>query len=263
MKQITEIALDRAFYTLGRWAKREGSERFRLLKTLTFAERFAGGYQGKRVLELGSSLGLHLVAAKELGAVQAVGAEKFIFPEEGENDFLLCQEELDGLRRIWKEKGIEVVRHDLADPLPFPDGSFDLVVCNAVVEHLHTIHAHVFKEVFRVLSHGGFFVCTTPNLASILKRLRFLVGRSPLWDLRDYVTQGKRFTGHVREFTVPECRAMLSWSGFVPVKVVARPGYFRWRWFLMPKKIHHAVLFVFAWLSSRWGDLIYAAGRKP
>ncbi len=255
-------ALDRAFSALGGLAHREGSERFRLERTIDFVERCAGGYRGKRVLELGSSLGLHLVAAKEMGAGRVVGADKFIFPEEGENDFLLHPEELASLRRVWNEHGIEVVRHDLKDALPFADESFDLVVCNAVIEHLHTIHARVFSEAHRVLAMGGSFVFTTPNLVSLLKRLRFLLGRSPLWDLRDYFTSGDRFTGHVREFTVPECRTMLVWSGFAPVKVIARPGYFRWRWFLMQKKVHHAILFFIAWLSPRWGDLIYAAGRK-
>ena len=255
-------ALDRAFLSLGLLAKREGSERFRLEKTLDFVERFTGGYRGKRVLELGSSLGLHVIAAKEMGAASVVGADKFIFPEEGENDFMLHPEELDALRRAWKEKGIEVVRHDLADALPFPDGSFDLIVCNAVIEHLHKIHGRVFQEAHRVLATGGSFVFTTPNLASILKRLRFLFGRSPLWDLRDYVMSGERFTGHVREFTVPECRLLFVWSGFIPIKIVARGGYFKWKWFLMPKKFHHALLYFIAKLSSHWGDLIYAAGRK-
>ncbi len=259
----SHTALDRAFDTLGHLARREGSERFRLEKTLDFVERFAGGYRDKRVLELGSSLGVHLIAAKEMGASRVAGTDKFIFPEEGENDFLLHPEELDALRRVWNERGIEVVRHDLADPLPFADGSFDLVVCNAVLEHLHMIHGRVFAEAHRVLASGGSFVFTTPNLASLLKRLRFFVGRSPLWDFRDYFVSGAHFTGHVREFTVSECRAMLAWSGFYPKKVVARAGYFRWKWFVMPKKLHHAILHFVALLSSRWGDLIYAAGKKP
>lgn len=255
-------ALDRSFNALGLLAKREGSERYRLERTLAFIERVAGGYRGKRVLELGSSLGLHLVAAKAMGALTALGADKFIFPEEGENDFMLHTEELAALRRVWEQHGITVVHADLAETFPFADASFDLIVCNAVIEHLHGIHAHVFRESYRVLAPGGSFVFTTPNIASLLKRMRFLFGRSPLWDLRDYVMSGQRFTGHVREFTATECRTMLSWFGFLSPRVIARPGYFRWKWFVMPTKIHHAILFFLSWLTPRWGDLIYAAGRK-
>ncbi len=53
-----------------------------------------------------------------------------------------------------------VVAHGGA--LPFPDGCFDVVTANMVLEHLpHP--ARVFAEVGRVLRDGGAFVFVTPN----------------------------------------------------------------------------------------------------
>jgi SAM-dependent methyltransferase len=46
--------------------------------------------------------------------------------------------------------------------LPFRDESFDLVTANMVVEHLSD-PAQQFREVWRVLKPGGFFVFHTPN----------------------------------------------------------------------------------------------------
>jgi SAM-dependent methyltransferase len=47
--------------------------------------------------------------------------------------------------------------------LPFADGSFDLVTCNVVMEHLGEPEKAV-AEVARVLVRGGAFIVNTPNL---------------------------------------------------------------------------------------------------
>lgn len=46
--------------------------------------------------------------------------------------------------------------------LPFPDGSFDVVVADNVLEHLECPEI-VFREVARVLGPGGRFLVKTPN----------------------------------------------------------------------------------------------------
>ncbi len=49
------------------------------------------------------------------------------------------------------------------EELPFADGSFDLIVCIWVLEHLREPET-VFREVRRTLSPGGHFLFLTPNL---------------------------------------------------------------------------------------------------
>jgi len=46
--------------------------------------------------------------------------------------------------------------------LPFPDGEFDIVISDNVLEHLENPSA-IFSEVFRVLKKGGCFLVKTPN----------------------------------------------------------------------------------------------------
>ena len=59
-----------------------------------------------------------------------------------------------------------VVHHfERTDALPFEEGRFDIVICNAVLEHIHPHRrgAHL-REIWRVLKPGGlFFVFETPN----------------------------------------------------------------------------------------------------
>ncbi len=49
-----------------------------------------------------------------------------------------------------------------AGEIPYPDGSFDLVYSDNVLEHLEH-PAKVFNEVSRVLKPGGLFMFKTPN----------------------------------------------------------------------------------------------------
>lgn len=60
--------------------------------------------------------------------------------------------------------------------LPFASGTFDLVVCSWVLEHV-TAPAPVFSEISRVLKVGGHFVFLTPNADNFVTRINRLVPR--------------------------------------------------------------------------------------
>jgi SAM-dependent methyltransferase len=55
--------------------------------------------------------------------------------------------------------------------LPFPDGSFDSVLCCVSVDYL-TSPLEVFAEVSRVLRSGGLFICTFSNRLFPTKAVR-------------------------------------------------------------------------------------------
>ena len=72
--------------------------------------------------------------------------------------------------------GRELVAHDainicylyqsMADPLPLPDDSVDLVFSGESIEHITEADADaVCREAYRVLKHDGSFVLDTPNAA--------------------------------------------------------------------------------------------------
>jgi len=72
--------------------------------------------------------------------------------------------------------------------LPFPDNSFDLVLMQEVIEHLHDSD-QVFSEIRRVLNPGGFLLISTPSklmtgfwkLAGFLPiKLKRLICREPV-----------------------------------------------------------------------------------
>jgi SAM-dependent methyltransferase len=75
-------------------------------------------------------------------------------------------------------RGVEVVRMNLAGPLPFDDGSVDVIHSNQVIEHVLGTD-HFMREIFRVLRPSGWAVVSTNNLASLHNIAALLAGWQP------------------------------------------------------------------------------------
>jgi SAM-dependent methyltransferase len=76
----------------------------------------------------------------------------------------LCAEVsgIDLDERVLTNPHLDAAEVASADHLPYPDASFDLVVCDNVLEHLDHPEI-VLREVARVLRPGGSFLAKTPN----------------------------------------------------------------------------------------------------
>jgi len=94
-----------------------------------------------------------------------------------------------------RQRGIEAKVGDLDHGLPFSSDSFDVVLASEVIEHVLNVDL-LMEEANRVLRNTGFAVLTTPNLASLGRRLLLLMGKNPLVETR--WTEGS--AGHVRYF---------------------------------------------------------------
>jgi SAM-dependent methyltransferase len=101
--------------------------------------------------------------------------------------------------------GIEPVQANVEEPLPFEDGSFDVVVAGELFEHLQFPDALV-AEIGRVLRPGGVLVGSVPNAFRVQSRLRFLRGKPPEDD-----------PTHLRMFSPTALRRLL--SGFERVEL--------------------------------------------
>lgn len=84
---------------------------------------------------------------------------------------------------------------------------FDLVIMAEVLEHVFD-PVEVLKNVSSVLKTGGHIVITTPNFMTWTNRLKFLIGNF------EYQDQGMFDFGHIRWFTYPYLKEVLTKSGF-------------------------------------------------
>jgi 2-polyprenyl-3-methyl-5-hydroxy-6-metoxy-1,4-benzoquinol methylase len=117
-------------------------------------------------------------------------------------------EYLETLAQIASKKYQRVVCADLdAGPLPFKEGSFDIVVAGDVVEHCKHDRA-VMRELFRVTRPGGICIISLPNIAQIQYRFRLLLGRF------DYENAGVMCDEHLHFYTARSMKRLIEAAGF-------------------------------------------------
>ena len=101
--------------------------------------------------------------------------------------------------------GLRLVRSDLNDLLPLADGSTDVVMSLAVIEHLVEPLRHL-QESFRVLRPGGQLLLTTPSPRGkpVLEFLAYKLGVIDRAEIED----------HKNYFNSADLTGMLKLAGF-------------------------------------------------
>ena len=75
-------------------------------------------------------------------------------------------------------RGMIVAQADLEARWPYPDGHFDVVHANQLLEHLRQSD-HFLRELRRVLAPGGYALISTNNLASWHNVVSLMLGYQP------------------------------------------------------------------------------------
>ena len=176
------------------------NSRYRLAQDLDMVQRYAR--RGARVLEFGSCPLLLSLALHQMG-YDFHGLD--IAPERFAK--LIDQYQLD-IRKVDFE----------TQPVPWESESFDLIIFNAVFEHLRINLIATMTEVRRVMKTAGTLLLSTPNLRS-LRGLWMLLRHQASCHLgTDLYEQYERLNlyghmGHVREYTTREVSVFLSKVG--------------------------------------------------
>jgi 2-polyprenyl-3-methyl-5-hydroxy-6-metoxy-1,4-benzoquinol methylase len=163
---------------------------------------------GKRVLDVGCSSGYLARPLVERGCT-VVGIESD--PEAAEAARTMCEDVLVG--------DVEAMT------LPFENGSFDVILCGDLIEHLREPEQFVTR-MRPYLRDRGRLVLSTPNVANWAMRLSLLAGS---WR---YTERGILDRTHLHLFTRRTLVETLRRGGYrvveldftVPVPVVGTPG---------------------------------------
>ena len=106
--------------------------------------------------------------------------------------------------RLMKNFGKTVVNGTLFT-LPFPDQSFDCVICSEVIEHVR-YDEQIYSEFNRVLRHGGTLILGTPDYGSIIwVAIEFLY---------KHIIPGGYADEHITHYTLKSLRSITQKFGF-------------------------------------------------
>lgn len=176
---------------------------------------FQGERSRRRILEIGSFLGVVSISLKRLGFnVHATDIPEF--------------HRSSALRSLYERNEIPFDGLNLRNSkLPYPSDSFDAVVICEVLEHLNFNPLPVLLEINRVLKNDGYIYIGMPNQARIGNRVKLLFGMSIHHPIEYFFKQLDRNSNmivglHWREYTLDETVQLIEQMGFDAVV----KGYF-------------------------------------
>jgi len=112
------------------------------------------------------------------------------------------------IKKRFKRFGIGYRAYQSLNNLPFDDNSFEIIILSEVLEHLFSSPIPMFREIKRVLKPRGHLILTTPNVFSLPKRIKFLLGQNIYPSLEDFCTK-PFYSIHHREWGLNEIKTIL------------------------------------------------------
>ena len=157
-----------------------------------------------KLLEIGTS-GLIPVALKELCPDLEVHVTNFdkSLPEITEIEVSMNS----------KTRTVTAACVDLEhEPLPFADGTYDIVVCCEVLEHMEIDPMYMLAEVNRVSRDHASLLLTTPNVLSSRGLAKMLAGVEPYFYMQYH--KSREYNRHNYEYSTKSLYNLLTCAGY-------------------------------------------------
>jgi SAM-dependent methyltransferase len=184
--------------------------------------------------------------AAQMGLLTSVLGSSLTFLEVGPGDCALSFEVAKYVKQVYAIDVSETITRNAIFPenfqlilsdgcsVPLPGNTIDIAYCNQVVEHLHPEDTvELLKDIFKVLTPGGIFICITPNS---------LNGPHDISKHFDEIATGL----HLKEYTVTELSRLFRATGFHKVRIFLglRGKYFRFP--LFPSILSESIINLFS-----------------
>jgi 2-polyprenyl-3-methyl-5-hydroxy-6-metoxy-1,4-benzoquinol methylase len=155
------------------------------------------GKPGGRICDIGGGVGLFAPGCAALG-YQTTLVDDFndeINLRSGKGAFV-----------AHARHGVKIISCDvIAEPLEFPENSFDVVTTFDSMEHWHHSPKRLFHMLKKALTPDGVFIIGVPNCNNLRKRVMTLLGRGH-WSEMRFWYEPDVFRAHVREPSVSDLR---------------------------------------------------------
>lgn len=116
------------------------------------------------------------------------------------------------IAKIGQKKGLKIKIADLSKTFPYRRNTFDTITAGEIIEHIYDTDFFL-KEIKRILKPNGYLIISTPNIATLGRRIMLLFGINPLIE-----TSLENASGHIRYFTKKSLEQLLKKHSFKTVK---------------------------------------------
>ena len=171
------------------------------------------GDESKSILEMGAYMQITPALKYQLGYGSVRGC---YYGQPGNTDHKIITAE-DG-----RSFTCDVDHFDAEkDIFPYPDASFDTVLCCELIEHLPSDPMFMMGEINRILKPGGQVVITTPNAGGLRAISAILLGYHPAFFpayIRPRKPGEESEARHNREYVPMEVQHLLTGSGYTVIE---------------------------------------------
>lgn len=175
-------------------------------------------YMKKRLKAFGSRKGRCLDAGGHVGILSTLFSNMGYEAINVDNMSNFDKALFDNALSFMEDHKVAFLNVDLMSPelsIPIDSETIDVVVFQAVIEHLPHSPRLILDEFFRILKRDGSLVICTPNGGNVGSRLTlFRKGDWPYWNLKTFYESKIPFLGHHRLYSINDLDSMAQWSGF-------------------------------------------------
>ena len=116
--------------------------------------------------------------------------------QENDNELYGCDTSKNAIK-LALQKGFKADYANVEEKLPYGRSFFDVVIAGEIIEHVFDTDKFL-ENIKRVLKQDGHLVLSTPNLATVGRRILLFFGKNPL--IETSTSYGDKASGHIRYF---------------------------------------------------------------
>jgi SAM-dependent methyltransferase len=175
--------------------------------------------QGAKILDLGCG------PCEKTAILSALGYKCSGY-DDLQDDWHKIPENRRAILNFAAEMGVDFRLAD-GNPFPWAPQTFDLVMANDVIEHLHNSPRNLLNSLVSLLKEEGFLLITVPNAVNIRKRVEVALGRTNYQKFNLYYWYPDPWRGHIREYTKGDLHSLAENLGFSIVELQSRDHMLR------------------------------------
>ena len=125
-----------------------------------------------------------------------------------QDDWHLEGENRDTILKFIEDQNIKFIESDYTIDFPFKKCSFDMIILNDVIEHLHDSPRTILNNLAGFLKEDGLMLITVPNGGNIRKRIDLLFGRTNYPPFEGYYWSKDPWRDHIREYVYDDLKQL-------------------------------------------------------